>query len=66
MLSTTGETYRLQVLRMTVEERTAALAKMVTVDLASPVSTKKQVQENIDRLLRLGLGDRVNIVALNE
>lgn len=44
---------------MTVEERTAALAKMITLDLASPVATKKQVQENIDRLLRLGLGDKV-------
>ncbi|EGF80061.1 hypothetical protein BATDEDRAFT_88866 [Batrachochytrium dendrobatidis JAM81] len=58
------KTPRVQMLRASVENRIEILAKLVTSDLASPVSTKSQVQENIDRLLRLGLGDQARDIFL--
>eukprot|EP00842_Homolaphlyctis_polyrhiza_P006746 jgi/Hompol1/7072/HPOL_005178-RA len=59
-----NETSRIQTLRASVEQRTENLAKLISMDLASPVSTKPQVQENIDRLLRLGLGDQARDIFL--
>ncbi|KAJ3251183.1 exocyst complex component exo84, partial [Borealophlyctis nickersoniae] len=45
-------------MRGSVEDRTARLAGLVSIDLANPVSNKFAVQANIDMLLRLGLGDQ--------
>ncbi|KAL2919873.1 exocyst complex component exo84 [Polyrhizophydium stewartii] len=58
------DTPRVQALRTSVEKRIETLAKLISLDLASPVSTKSQVQENIDRLLRLGLGDQARDIFL--
>ncbi|KAI8919725.1 hypothetical protein BC831DRAFT_480271 [Entophlyctis helioformis] len=58
------ETPRVQRLRALVEQRTEALAKLIGFDLASPVATKALVQENIDRLLHLGLGDQARDIFL--
>ncbi|KAJ3162605.1 exocyst complex component exo84 [Geranomyces variabilis] len=54
----TAETPRVSTMRGNVEERTNHLAQLVSMDLANPVASKKQVQANIDKLLRLGMGDQ--------
>ena len=56
------ETPRVVSIRTDVEERTNRLAKLVSLDLANPVASKVQVQANIDKLLRLGMGDQVYLV----
>ncbi|TPX67222.1 hypothetical protein SpCBS45565_g03925 [Spizellomyces sp. 'palustris'] len=53
-----AETPRVSVIRSSVEERTNRLAQLVSLDLANPVASKTQVQMNIDKLLRLGMGDQ--------
>ncbi|KAJ3015674.1 exocyst complex component exo84 [Thoreauomyces humboldtii] len=53
-----AETPRVVQIRGNVEERTNHLAQLVSLDLANPVASKTQVQANIDKLLRLGMGDQ--------
>ncbi|TPX54804.1 hypothetical protein PhCBS80983_g05744 [Powellomyces hirtus] len=53
-----AETPRVSLIRGNVEERTNHLAQLVSMDLANPVASKLQVQANIDKLLRLGMGDQ--------
>lgn len=59
-----GETQRLQILRSTINSRIVMLSKLVALDLASPVATKDQVQGDIQKLLRLGLGDQARDIFL--
>ncbi|RKO83701.1 Cullin repeat-like-containing domain protein, partial [Blyttiomyces helicus] len=56
--SVTAETPRVVLIRASIEERMSKLSHLVSLSLANPVSNKRQVQANIDRLLRLGLGDQ--------
>jgi hypothetical protein len=60
LLANSAETPRVIALRSTINERISLMCKLMTIDLASPVATKAQVQSDIDRLLRLGLGDYVH------
>ncbi|KAJ3255507.1 exocyst complex component exo84 [Boothiomyces macroporosus] len=53
-----GETQRLKILRSNIQEKTHNLAKLISLDLTSPAATKSQIQQDIERLLRLGLGDQ--------
>ncbi|KAI9090940.1 hypothetical protein DFS34DRAFT_636127 [Phlyctochytrium arcticum] len=53
-----AETSRVIKIRTGVEERINRLAQLVSLDLANPVASKTQVQANIDKLLRLGMGDQ--------
>ncbi|KAJ3274292.1 exocyst complex component exo84 [Terramyces sp. JEL0728] len=58
LASCTGETQRLKILRSNIQEKINNLAKLVSLDLTSPAATKIQIQQDIERLLRLGLGDQ--------
>lgn len=60
----TGETPRLNILRTNIDERVTKLARLVSLDLKSPAATKNQIQEDIKRLLRLGLGDQARDIYL--
>ncbi|KAI8907175.1 hypothetical protein EDD86DRAFT_227746 [Gorgonomyces haynaldii] len=60
-----GETPRVQVIRAALNERINHLAKLISLDLASPIATKDQVQGDIDKLLRLGLGDQARDIFLS-
>ncbi|KAJ3318000.1 exocyst complex component exo84 [Boothiomyces sp. JEL0866] len=40
------------------KEKINNLAKLISLDLTSPAATKIQIQQDIERLLRLGLGDQ--------
>lgn len=60
-----GETQRVQILRSTINTRIFNLSKLIALDLASPVATKDQVQGDIDKLLRLGLGDQARDIFLS-
>jgi exocyst complex component 8 len=62
--SAKGETQRIQILRSSINSRIFMLSKLVALDLASPVATKDQVQGDIDKLLRLGLGDQARDIFL--
>ncbi|KAI8819537.1 uncharacterized protein EV422DRAFT_533391 [Fimicolochytrium jonesii] len=53
-----AETPRVAQIKASLEERTNKLAQLVSMDFANPVATKSQVQANIDKLLRLGMGDQ--------
>ena len=54
----------LQTIRKQIEERADGLARLVSAELASPVATKHQVQNNIERLLRLNLGSHARDIFL--
>jgi hypothetical protein len=58
----TAETPRITLARSLLEQRTADLARQINLELASPVSTKFHVQQNIDLLLRIGLGEQVGLL----
>ncbi|KAJ3031338.1 exocyst complex component exo84 [Rhizophlyctis rosea] len=58
LLQATHDTPRVIALRAAIEERTARLAGLISIDLANPVNNKGAVQANIDMLLRLKLGDQ--------
>jgi hypothetical protein len=60
-----GDTQRIQILRSTINSRICMLSKLVALDLASPVATKEQVQGDIEKLLRLGLGDQARDIFLS-
>lgn len=64
MSSTTGETPRLKILRSNIDERITTLSRLVSLDLTSPAATKSQIQEDISRLQRLGLGDQARDIYL--
>ena len=64
MSACTGETPRLNILRSSVDERVTTLSRLVSLDLTSPAATKNQIQEDISRLLRLGLGDQARDIYL--
>lgn len=51
-------------LRSTIEERVTNLSRLISIDLTSPAATKSQIQDDIDRLLRLGLGDQARDIYL--
>ena len=59
-----GETQRVQIIRSNLNERIKYLSKLISLDLGSPVATKDQVQGDIDKLLRLGLGDQARDIFL--
>ena len=42
-----------------VEGRSQKLAQIICTELVNPMSSKFQVQSNIDRLLKLGLAEKV-------
>ena len=58
------QTPALQLLKKAIEERSDALARLVSAELASPVASKNQVQNNIERLLRLNLGSQARDIFL--
>lgn len=60
-----GETPKLQSLRSSLDERITAISRLVSIDLTSPGATKSQIQEDIQRLLRLGLGDQARDIYLS-
>lgn len=64
MAACNGETPRLNVLRSYIDERISTLSRLVSLDLTSPAATKSQIQEDIQRLLRLGLGDQARDIYL--
>lgn len=64
MTACTGETPRLNILRSNIDERVTTLSRLVSLDLTSPAATKNQIQEDISRLLRLGLGDQARDIYL--
>jgi hypothetical protein len=57
----TAETPRIALAWSLLEQRTTDLARQINLELASPVSTKFHVQQNINLLLRIGLGDQVGV-----
>jgi hypothetical protein len=59
-----GETTRLSILRSNIEERVTAISRLVSMDLISPAATKSQIQGDIKRLQRLGLGDQARDIYL--
>ncbi|KAJ3347938.1 exocyst complex component exo84 [Kappamyces sp. JEL0680] len=65
MSSCSGETPRLSILRSNIEERVTTLSRLVSMDLTSPAATKTQIQEDIKRLQRLGLGDQARDIYLS-
>jgi hypothetical protein len=65
MSTCTHETPRLVILRTNIEERIKTLSRLVSLDLTSPAATKTQIQEDIQRLLRLGLGDQARDIYLS-
>jgi hypothetical protein len=48
-----------------IETRITKLANLISLELANPLSTKRTVQANIDRLLRLGLGEQARDIFLS-
>lgn len=60
LVTAAADTPRVIAICAAVEDRTARLAGLVSIDLANPVANKMAVQANIDMLLRLDLGDQVN------
>lgn len=60
-----GETSRVIIIRASINERIVKLSKLVALDLSSPVATKDQVRGDIDKLLRLGLGDQARDIFLS-
>ncbi|KXS17582.1 hypothetical protein M427DRAFT_54516 [Gonapodya prolifera JEL478] len=58
------ESPRVRSLRLAVEERVTRLAGVISQELANPLSTRAQVKCNIDRLLRLGLGEQAREIFL--
>ncbi|KAJ3080588.1 exocyst complex component exo84, partial [Quaeritorhiza haematococci] len=55
---------RITSLRHQIDDRVTRLSNLISLDLANPVSTKKSVQANIDRLLKLGLGEQARDIFL--
>ena len=62
--SSIGETPRLQNLRKHLDIRTKNVARLISNELTSPGATKTEIQEDIQRLLRLGLGDQARDIYL--
>ena len=62
--SSIGETSRLQTLRKLLDIRTKNVARLISNELTSPGATKTEIQEDIQRLLRLGLGDQARDIYL--
>jgi hypothetical protein len=60
-----GETARLHLIRTNLNDRITAIARLVSLDLTSPATTKTQIQEDIQRLQRLGLGDQARDIYLS-
>lgn len=58
-VSHSSDNQRLTLVKQNIEDRINKISNLISLDLANPVSTKKAVQANIDRLLRLGLGEQV-------
>ena len=54
----------LQSIRKQIMDRSYVLSKHVSLELASPVATKNQVQNSIERLLRLKMGSRARDIFL--
>ncbi|KAJ2993471.1 exocyst complex component exo84 [Globomyces sp. JEL0801] len=59
-----NDTARLQFIRSSIEERITTLSEIVSIDLTSTSATKNQIQADIDRLQRLGLGDHARDIYL--
>ena len=59
-----NQSSNLQMIRKQIIERANALSRLVSIELASPVATKNQVQNNIERLLRLNMGSRARDIFL--
>lgn len=53
-----NESKRVILLRNSIEERALRLSQLVSLELSNPLLTKKQVQINIERLLKFGLGEQ--------
>ena len=64
MAACTGETPRLNILRSNIDERVTTISRLVSMDLTSPAATKTQIQDDIERLLRIGLGDQARDIYL--
>lgn len=60
-----GETKRLHIIRTTVNQRTTAISKLISMNLINPASTKSQIQEDIQRLQKLGLGSQARDIYLS-
>ncbi|KAJ3338043.1 exocyst complex component exo84 [Gonapodya sp. JEL0774] len=60
----TTESARVRSLRLALEERVTRLAAVISQELSNPLSTRAQVKCNIDRLLRLGLGEQAREIFL--
>lgn len=54
----------LQSIRKQIMDRSYALSRHVSLELASPVATKNNVQNSIERLLRLKMGSRARDIFL--
>ncbi|KAJ3018728.1 UNVERIFIED_CONTAM: exocyst complex component exo84 [Siphonaria sp. JEL0065] len=50
--------------RQDVEDRVDILASFICRDLANPIASKTQIQDNIDRLILLGLGSQARAIFL--
>lgn len=59
-----ADTTRVQIIRSQLESRISTLANCITADIANPICTKRQTQANMDRLVKLGLGEQARDVFL--
>ncbi|ORY46947.1 hypothetical protein BCR33DRAFT_783393 [Rhizoclosmatium globosum] len=50
--------------RQDIEDRVDVLASYICRDLANPIASKTQIQDNIDRLILLGLGNQARNIFL--